>query len=190
MTLLAKRDKIELGVDFQKPTSFGTWYAVQFQAVTAIVLADSRLDSNAASGLLNNFKEEFELNYFEACQEPTSVSVDELDIYKILLRLVNEYGSEYNKIEIPSIENKESIDIVDSNEEKMEKVQHSIQFVEEKVTNKPVAAARPVRTAAQLYAQKRNDRLVRENALKKKRILIGAIIAILVFLAIVVLIII
>jgi len=173
-----------------KPTSFGTWYALQFQAVTAIVLVDSRLDPSAATGLLNNFREEVELNFYEVCTEPSSVELDQVEVYKVLARLVKEYGSEYNKVETPSIDKKASIDNIDIGNEKMENSIQGESLAIKDDPELPGLATRPIKSAGAIYAQKRNDRLLREKVKKRKRIAIGVIIAILILIAIALLIII
>ena len=176
---------MELGPDFKKPTSLGNWYALQFQAVTAVVLADSRLDPSAARGLLNNFKEELCENNLDFCQDPT-LDIDTAEISKIVIRLSNEYGSEFNKIELPVVisANQCSINDESLNFEKSDTLDKPHDLHPEKVDLEQQIQPQKMKSAAALYTQKRNNRLRRENAQKKKKILIGAIIIFLIILAI------
>ncbi|CAI2379250.1 unnamed protein product [Moneuplotes crassus] len=187
LTILKKRDKIELGVDFKKPSSFGTWYATQFAALTTIILTDSRLDPSAAKNMLEDFETQLLEKNYGFCHDP-SQDVDTKEISEIINKLSAEHGSEFNKVELPSIDNQQNFEIEEVKEsslQKMEKIQKFTIDSSKDDLEQPQLAQPAARTAAQLYAQKRNARLQKESNQNKKRAVICIVIAIIVLITLV-----
>ena len=177
---------MELSGDFQEKTSFGNWYALQFQAVTAAVLTCSRLDPTAARGLLLNFKEEFCKTNFDFWWDPI-LEIDTTEISKIWIRLSNEYGSEFNKVDPPDLENvsQDTINNNSFNYEKIDPFDKNNCLQPDKVDIEQQIQPLEVKSAAVLYAQKRRNRLKRESKQRKKKLIIGAIFIVLIITAIV-----